>query len=541
MTEHSDGTNLSKKPRNQLAKEIIDLRMKIGQSEASLREVEERLHVQRIQSNQIVLDMRRRLQWQEEVIRSLKAERDRLMRDLTSRLLFVEAELRREQKHIETLLEEKDRIIEQQGRELQILKDAREVSLPVPSDSLKKPWSKIRNAALSRRFSLALDEYIRDCTTVSRASPIFLNDSDVSPSEQADSSVSGPERMKGTSLPRKFPSYHNIKQEIRKENETCVTLPHLDTSVVSGEHGHVAPGINSSNHANVRSNSTGYFPLKKHEAISLPDLRKRSSQNEESDFCSIEVPEKNNVPSRLPSYPNLLLQGNNSVIKIPWYKPPLDQSSLGTHTPMVTIVDSAGLDSESLGSSDQSDSLDSGISVHSISVGDPNDHNFSSNYFRSTSKSFQTNECAEKLSSLNSKSVSVPSSPARKSFNCDTGLSFRSPPEYVFSSPPSGTYDCSSRIPGESGCSGTSTINSDFKTKVVDRSGSCERLPTTSSGVSSWVSGSSNRSFGTNHRSVTKPRDIKFRKLTKFQNRLLGDASSSIGIHGLVNEVVLTV
>lgn len=536
MTEHTDGSNLSKKPRTQLAKEIIDLRMKIGQSEASLRQVEERLHVQRIQSNQIVLDMRRRLEWQEEVIRSLKSERDRLMRDLTSRLLLVEAELRREQKHIETLLEEKDRIIEQQGRELQILKDSREISLPVPSDTLKKPWSKIRNAALSRRFSIALDEYIKDCTTVSRASPIFLNDSDARTSEQVDPAASRPERVKGTSLPRKFPSYHNIKQEVNREHEADVTLSHLDTSVVSGEK--MTQEINSSNRSNghTKSNCTGHFTLKKHEAISLPDLRKRSSENEESDFSSVEVPERN-IPSRLPSYPNLLLQGNNSIIKIPWYKPPPDQPSLGVQT----SVDSAGLDSESLGSSDQSDSLDSGISIHSVSARDPNDHSFNSNYLRSSSKSFQTNECAERISSLNSKSLSVPNSPARKSFNCDSNFGFRAPPEYFLPSSSSGIYDPSLRILDDSGCSGTETINSDFKTKVVDRSGSCERLPTTSSGVSSWVSGSSNRSFGTNHRSVTKPRDIKFRKLTKFQNRLLGDAPNSIGIHGLVNEVVLTV
>lgn len=148
-------------------------------------------HLQRIQSNCMMLDLRKQVQWQSQVIRDLKVERDRLTKELASRLFFVEAQLKREQKHIEALLNEKDQYIRFQDLQIESLKcvlsqvdwDYRRQQQCTNrgrsmSSSARRPSNKPPQQApsphLSKRYSVALDEYMKDNGIVSRAHPVVV-------------------------------------------------------------------------------------------------------------------------------------------------------------------------------------------------------------------------------------------------------------------------------------------------------------------------------------------------------------------------------
>ncbi|KAG8178759.1 hypothetical protein JTE90_006602 [Oedothorax gibbosus] len=150
-------------------------------------------HLHRIQSNCMMLDLRKQVQWQSQVIRDLKTERDRLTQELASRLFFVEAQLKREQKHIEALLSEKDQYIRFQDLQIESLKcvlsqvdwdyrrqqqnaqRGRSMSSSARrSSNNSKPQQAVPPPSLSKRYSVALDEYMKDNGIVSRAQPVVV-------------------------------------------------------------------------------------------------------------------------------------------------------------------------------------------------------------------------------------------------------------------------------------------------------------------------------------------------------------------------------
>ena len=69
-------------------------------------------NLEKTRTAQIVAAWRSRLDEAEDVMRQLRQSRDEEMKTLLSKLLFFEGTLRREQKHIITEMDEKDRIIE---------------------------------------------------------------------------------------------------------------------------------------------------------------------------------------------------------------------------------------------------------------------------------------------------------------------------------------------------------------------------------------------------------------------------------------------
>lgn len=116
---------LDMKSREQLESEISELKEKIQQTEQSLQNIQERNRLQTTQTNQLFLSMKNRIKNQKETIRYLSEERDILVKNFLSSLLYLESGLRREQKEIQKSLDEKDRIIEQLQCELKILKSSR--------------------------------------------------------------------------------------------------------------------------------------------------------------------------------------------------------------------------------------------------------------------------------------------------------------------------------------------------------------------------------------------------------------------------------
>lgn len=365
----------------------------------------------------MMLDLRQQVQWQNKIIRELKIERDRLTKELASRLFFVEAQLRREQKHIESLLHEKDQYIHFQDLQIESMKSLlSQVDLDFRhnQDCTHRSRSAATNASgrrskmaappLSKRYSVAIDEYMKDNGIVSRALPVVV---------QMDSG--GKDKKQ-------------CQSEQQKPYARCI------------------------------------------RTLSLPDLHRKSSTTIGPDQC---------------------------------YGP--YNGFGGDHVLSQDVIDElAARRWASDCDSEHSDSLDSGISSPSI-----------------TSRNLHLDDLPHPVSP-DDRSVKSDSVPTRR------GCVFSNFLNKKFSFSSTQLEKIKDRDEnGENRCSGTLTANkrhnsfSEIKTakgfqetcneitvqKVME-----EQKPR------KFIS-SANRTFGTNHRSVTKPRDIKFRKLFKFRRR----------------------
>ncbi|XP_035212694.1 uncharacterized protein LOC118186680 [Stegodyphus dumicola] len=369
--------------------------------------VEDNRNLQRIQSNRMMLDLRRQVQWQSQVIRDLKAERDRLTSELASRLFYVEAQLRREQKHIEALLSEKDQYIHFQALQIQSLKSMlARTDLRYRHDHNDCNPSTGRRTKLapplSKRFSVALDEYIKDKGIVSRALPVMVN--------------------------------------VEAENDKNKT-------------------------SSKRSHSTCT------RTRSMPELR------------------LDNVPE----YENLEWSKVRENYYAAWYQ----NSPEPILSPNV-IEELAARRWTSDCDSEHSDSLDSGIS--SPSIKSRNDH-------------------LNEISFPNGKDNNVAQSdhvPCRRSSSIGNFIN------RTFSS--SSTQlekikdDCELSENIVSNARRHSSFSGIETKDCLQGQESMQKIIEQPKSTSRFVS-SANRNFGTNHRSVTKPRDIKFRKLFKFRRR----------------------
>ncbi|XP_076359529.1 uncharacterized protein LOC143251978 [Tachypleus tridentatus] len=74
---------------------------------------------QSLNASHVIFSLRRRLREQEQLVINLRSERDRVIREILSSLLFIEGKLRKEQKEIVSILKEKDRIIQRTQNELE--------------------------------------------------------------------------------------------------------------------------------------------------------------------------------------------------------------------------------------------------------------------------------------------------------------------------------------------------------------------------------------------------------------------------------------
>ncbi|GIX76092.1 uncharacterized protein CEXT_500271 [Caerostris extrusa] len=148
------------------------------------------------------------------IIRELKIERDRLTKELASRLFFVEAQLRREQKHIESLLNEKDQYIHFQDLQIESLKSLlSQVDLDFrhnqecshrsrsASTNASGRRSKTSGPPLSKRYSVAIDEYIKDNGIVSRALPVVVQMDSVKENKECSPQKLQPRCIRTLSLP----------------------------------------------------------------------------------------------------------------------------------------------------------------------------------------------------------------------------------------------------------------------------------------------------------------------------------------------------
>ncbi|XP_015907788.1 uncharacterized protein [Parasteatoda tepidariorum] len=358
----------------------------------------------RIQNNYMMLDLRKQIQWQSQVIRDLKIERDRLTKELASRLFYVEAQLRREQKHIESLLKEKDQYIRFQGLQIESLKTILskvDWDYRRHQDCNQKSRSATTNLSvrrgkvpppLDKRFSYALDEYMKDHGVVSRAQPVIV---------QADS--------EGDKKPQK----------------------QKDTSY-------------------------GCF-----RARSLPELRIDKTTENRNPSCSFS------------SYYQSI-------------------SDLGLPQDIIDELASRRWTSDC--DSEHSDSLDSGIS--SPSIKSRNMHAFPMPPVSGAGKVKQDNSSQRRCSIGNflNRTFSLSSSQLDK---------IKDNEEYQVKNVPSRRH-------------GSFSVS---KNKSFDHDCHVVRKPEEEPKPRNRFISSANRTFGTNHRSVTKPRDIKFRKLFKFRRR----------------------
>ncbi|GFR23256.1 uncharacterized protein TNCT_308241 [Trichonephila clavata] len=361
---------------------------------------------QRIQSNRMMLDLRQQVQWQNKIIRELKIERDRLTKELASRLFFVEAQLRREQKHIESLLNEKDQYIHFQDLQIESLKSLlsqvdmdfrhnQECTHRARSASTNASGrrSKVQAPPLSKRYSVAIDEYMKDNGIVSRALPVVV--------------------------------------QMDTEKKDCSSQKH---------------------HSRCS------------RALSLPEL----NVNKPAEYIG---PDQCYAPY------------NRFVTDHPLSQEVIDELAARRWT--------SDCDSE------HSDSLDSGISSPSI-----------------TSRSLHMDDIPHPVlpEDRRAKTESVSS---RRSSTISNFLNRK----FSFSSTQLEKIKDRADFTDNGSSAGSRRHNSfsEVKTKDFNETESM-RKAVEEQKPRKFIS-SANRNFGTNHRSVTKPRDIKFRKLFKFRRR----------------------
>ncbi|XP_054706905.1 uncharacterized protein LOC129216713 [Uloborus diversus] len=381
-------------------KVILDLQT---QKERPLNSQEEYKSSHRVQNNRMMLDLRQKIQWQSQVIKDLKAQRDRLTRELDSRLFFVEAQLQREQKHIEALLSEKDQYIQFQSLQIQSLK----YILSHIDSNERKCCHKGRSVSCGRRskavpppgkrYSVALDEYMRESGgIISRAQPVVVQ-------VEAD-------------CDNKAQSHHSPCSRTR----------------------------------------------------SLPELR----------FCNE------------PEYENL----DFAARQIYCY----DSVCSSDHLSQNVIDELAVRRWTSDCDSENSDSLDSGIS--SPSIKSRNIHLSEENF------SFPSDVNVVKANTMTPRRSSTIGNFINRTFSSSsTQLEKIKDAELVHQETISS---------GRRHNSFSEVKSSEMKQKID----TVVKQPEEHKSTNRFIS-SANRNFGTNHRNVTKPRDIKFRKLFKFRRR----------------------
>lgn len=376
----------------------------------------------RVQNNQIMLDLRHQVQNQERVIRNLIVERDGLTRELDSRLFLVEAQLRREQKHIESVLNEKEQLIEFQAREIHSLKQL--LSQVSENQNYYQRSNRSSKRSLSKRYSVALDEYMKDHCIVSRALPVIVH------GENEMQSSKYMRRNRARSLPE-------LRFKEEAENQMC-----CDDLIQN----HLMHGTNS------------------------PHQR----------WCHSSP---NAVSNHLPFVMN---NAKSQVCSRPLQHDILDDISNRRWA--------SDCDSE------HSDSLDSGISSPSIKSRNMHENFLHQDPFmESEKKANSPYDIFEPEYRSHEIRDSGPQKPRRSS-------SIGNFINRTFSSSSSSektkdNQEVTARR--HSSFSGAENKNMELESPVQK----------------TRFINSTNRTFGTNHRSVTKPRDIKFKKLFKFRRR----------------------
>lgn len=395
------------------------------------------LSSRRIHSNQIMLDLRQQVQRQERIIRSLVAERDRLTRELDSRLFLVEAQLRREQKHIETVLTEKEQLIEFQAKQIYSLKQM--LSQVSENQNHYQRNHRSSKRSLSKRYSVALDEYMNDHCTVSRALPVM----------------------------------------------------------VQGEY-----QIKSIRH------------MKRNRARSLPELRFKDTGSSQ-EFCQ-QLMQNHLLHSKSISHPQWCQLPFNDVSKHPSYLVGDESKTCCRHLPPVVLDEISSRRWTSDCDSEHSDSLDSGISSPSIKS-------------RNMHENFESNAHVSMAERENNMHGHAARGPVVENSHDNPYNIFE--PEFRNRE----ALESGSQKPRRSSSIGN-FINRTFSSsssseKMKDSQDTIARRHRSFSGAEvkdlipesrpekTRFINSTNRTFGTNHRSVTKPRDIKFRKLFKFRRR----------------------
>lgn len=408
-------------------------------SESSESDLES-LSSRRIHSNQIMLDLRQQVQRQERIIRSLVAERDRLTRELDSRLFLVEAQLRREQKHIESVLTEKEQLIEFQAKQIYSLKQM--LSQVSENQNHYQRNHRSSKRSLSKRYSVALDEYMNDHCTVSRALPVMVQ------------------------------SEHQIK-----------SIRHM----------------------------------KRNRARSLPELRFKDAGTGQ-EFCQ-QLLQNHLLHSKSISHQQWCQLPSNDVSKQPSYfvaDAEMESKACCRHLPPVILDEISSRRWTSDCDSEHSDSLDSGISSPSIKSRNMHE-NFEPNAHVSMAESEKNIHGHAERGTVVENSLDNPYNIFEPEFRNREAL------------------ESGSQKPRRSSSIGN-FINRTFSSsssseKMKDGQETNARRHRSFSGAEvkdlmqenrpekTRFINSTNRTFGTNHRSVTKPRDIKFRKLFKFRRR----------------------
>ena len=102
--------------------EIESLREKLNKARFALSQTQTQMELHRIRTRQVVMAWRIRIHEAEERLRLQRREHDSELNDITAQLLFFEGQLKREQQDIRAMLNDKDKLIEQQQAKISELR-----------------------------------------------------------------------------------------------------------------------------------------------------------------------------------------------------------------------------------------------------------------------------------------------------------------------------------------------------------------------------------------------------------------------------------
>ncbi|XP_002732385.1 disabled homolog 2-interacting protein-like [Saccoglossus kowalevskii] len=144
--EADEGAEVEEHPhpecsREQLLQEIETLRKKLGAANSTIEQTNQQMELQKIRTRQLIAAWRLRLDEGDDKLARESKRRDTEMKEVTSKLMYLEGALRKEQRSIINMLSEKDKLIGNQQRQIN--------SITTANVRLMDALNKLRNDRVS--------------------------------------------------------------------------------------------------------------------------------------------------------------------------------------------------------------------------------------------------------------------------------------------------------------------------------------------------------------------------------------------------------
>ncbi|KAL5011728.1 hypothetical protein ScPMuIL_010279 [Solemya velum] len=128
-------------PQEKLGEEVEVLKRQLKDATSAIHTAQSRLSNQQLYMNQTIMTLKVKLKKSQETIKAQRMQSDRQMGQVLAHLLFLEGQLKREQRDIRIILQEKNQIIQQQQEEIVTLTEKNDKLLSAINDLYTKKKS----------------------------------------------------------------------------------------------------------------------------------------------------------------------------------------------------------------------------------------------------------------------------------------------------------------------------------------------------------------------------------------------------------------